>query len=159
MKRINQAMQGILSALLALLGFGSCDKIGADEYGSPYLEYQVKGQVTDEKGNPIEGIRVMVENETYGFSVNHDGLWKHAFADTVYTDANGRFTSHEINDGFIYGKVFFEDIDGLAHGSFRPDSVNLENLEQKQIEDEDGWYKGKFEINVQQQLTSSPEDK
>lgn len=152
MKRINQAMQGVLSALLALLGFGSCDKIGADEYGSPYLEYQVKGQVTDESGKPIEGIRVTIENETYGFSVNHDGVWKYSFADTVYTDADGRFVSREINDGSIYGKIFFEDIDGPANGSFLPDSANLEDLEQKQIEDEDGWYNGKFEVNVQQEL-------
>ena len=152
MKRINQAIQGLLSTLLVLLGFSSCDKIGALEYGSPYVDFQVKGQVTDESGKPIEGIRVTIENETYGFSVNHDGVWKYSFADTVYTDADGRFVSREINDGSIYGKIFFEDIDGPANGSFLPDSANLENLEQKQIEDEDGWYNGKFEVNVQQEL-------
>ena len=152
MKRINQAIQGLLSTLLVLLGFSSCDKLGALEYGSPYVDFQVKGQVTDESGRPIEGIRVTVENETYGFSVNHDGVWKYSFADTVYTDADGRFVSREINDGSIYGKIFFEDIDGPANGSFLPDSANLEDLERKQIEDEDGWYNGKFEVNVQQEL-------
>ena len=43
MKRINQAIQGLLSTLLVLLGFSSCDKIGALEYGSPYVDFQVKG--------------------------------------------------------------------------------------------------------------------
>ena len=134
MKRINQAMQGVLSALLALLGFGSCDKIGADEYGSPYLEYQVKGQVTDKEGNPIEGIRVTFETSP----------------DTLYTDADGHFESE---DGAGYGKIKFEDIDGPAHGSFLPDSAALETFERKQLEQGDGnWYKGKFEINVQQEL-------
>lgn len=152
MKRINQVIQGLLSTLLVLLGFSSCDKLGALEYGSPYVDFQVKGQVTDESGKPIEGIRVTIENETYGFSVNQDNMWKHSFADTVYTDADGRFASHEIEAGYIHGKIFFEDIDGPANGSFLPDSANLEDLEQKQIEDEDGWYNGKFEVNVQQEL-------
>ncbi len=143
MKRINQAIHGILSALLALLGFGSCG-IVEDEYGSPYAEYQVKGQVTDEEGNPIEGIRVTFETSP----------------DTLYTDANGHFESKEIRNVAVYGKIKFEDIDGSAHGSFLPDSADLANLEQKQIEKGDGnWYEGKFEINVQQQLKSSPEGK
>ena len=77
--------------------------------------------------------------------------------DTLYTDADGRFESEE---GVGYGKIKFEDIDGSAHGSFLPDSADLANLEQKQIEKGDGnWYEGKFEINVQQQLKSSPEGK
>lgn len=144
MKSINQAIHGILSALLTLLGFGSCDKIGTLEYGSPYVDYQVKGQVTDEEGNPIEGIRVTFETSP----------------DALYTDANGHFESKEIRNVVVYGKIKFEDIDGSAHGSFLPDSADLANLEQKQIEKGDGnWYEGKFEINVQQQLKSSPEGK
>ena len=143
MKRINQAIQGLLSTLLVLLGFSSCDKIGALEYGSPYVDFQVKGQVTDENGNPIEGICVTLE----------------ASPDVLYTDADGRFESKEIRNVAVYGKIKFEDIDGPANGSFLPDSANLEDLEQKQIEDEDGWYNGKFEVNVQQRLKSSPEEK
>ena len=133
MKRINQAIQGLLSTLLAFLGFGSCG-IVEDEYGSPYTEYQVKGQVTDKEGNPIEGIRVTFETSS----------------DTLYTDADGYFESE---DGAGYGKIKFEDIDGPAHGSFLPDSAALETFERKQLEQGDGnWYKGKFEINVQQEL-------
>ena len=135
MKRINQAIQGLLSTLLALLGFGSCG-IVEDEYGSPYTEYQVKGQVTDKEGNPIEGIRVTFETSS----------------DTLYTDADGRFESKEIRNVAVYGKIKFEDIDGPANGSFLPDSANLEDLEHKQIEGKDGWYNGKFEVNVQQEL-------
>ena len=136
MKRINQAIQGLLSTLLVLLGFSSCDKLGALEYGSPYVDFQVKGQVTDENGNPIEGICVTLE----------------ASPDVLYTDADGRFESKEIRNVAVYGKIKFEDIDGPANGSFLPDSANLEDLEQKQIEDEGGWYNGKFEVNVQQEL-------
>ena len=121
MKRINQVIQGLLSTLLVLLGFSSCDKIGALEYGSPYVDFQVKGQVTDENGNPIEGICVTLE----------------ASPDVLYTDADGRFESKEIRNVAIYGKIKFEDIDGSAHGSFLPDSAALETFERKQLEQGD----------------------
>ena len=52
----------ILAGLLSLLGFSlaACDKIGADEYGCPYADYEIKGKVVDENGKAINGIQVII---------------------------------------------------------------------------------------------------
>ena len=38
----------ILSGVLVLLGFNACDGTGADEYGTPYCRFEIKGKVLDE---------------------------------------------------------------------------------------------------------------
>lgn len=52
----------VLTAGLAALGFTSCNGWGGQsvEYGTPTVSYHVTGQVTDEAGNPIPGIKVKV---------------------------------------------------------------------------------------------------
>ena len=34
----------ILSGVLVLLGFNACDGTGADEYGTPYCRFEIKGK-------------------------------------------------------------------------------------------------------------------
>lgn len=53
----------LLSAVLTLLGFSSCDSIGDPFngvclYGSPHARYDVKGTVQSEEGNALQGITV-----------------------------------------------------------------------------------------------------
>ena len=52
-------MKKILGIILSVLGFAGCDVIGshADEYGTPYAEFEVKGLVTDGT-NPIENVQI-----------------------------------------------------------------------------------------------------
>ena len=60
--KTNKWMTRLLSGALVALGFTACDdENNGDypddyplEYGSPSVEYRVKGTVTDEAGNPIE---------------------------------------------------------------------------------------------------------
>ena len=58
----------LLVALGGLLGVNlvGCDKglIPAAEYGCPMSNYRVKGVVTDQNGNPIEGILVAQTGRT-----------------------------------------------------------------------------------------------
>ncbi len=137
MKKIVRTVNCVLGAALALLGFSACDGTMADEYGTPTVDYQVKGTVTDEAGNPIENIQVTLENET----------------DTMRTDANGQFQSPELRSISISPRIKFEDTDGSANGLFVSTTTSLDEAEQTQLEKGDGnWYQGKFEVNIQQQL-------
>ena len=48
-------------SLLGLLGFSSCDHfplLPASEYGTPYGEFKVDINVTDESGKPLKNIAV-----------------------------------------------------------------------------------------------------
>ena len=60
--KTNKLMTRLLSSALVALGFTACDNETTDdvyplEYGSPSVDYRVKGIVTDEAGNPIENIK------------------------------------------------------------------------------------------------------
>ena len=81
--KTNRILSRVLSGLLVALGFTGCD--GSDtpeEYGTPSVKFQVKGTVTDEAGNPIENIRVIVRG-------NYDNEPNPWMDDTIYTDRDG----------------------------------------------------------------------
>lgn len=145
----------VLSGLLALLGFSACSDENGDEirseYGSPIVDYQVKGQVTDAEGNPIEGIQVIAK-PTYGvYTDATNSSWKNA--DTTYTDAEGNFESSLLQNVAMEGKLLFEDVDGEANGGvFQTDSASLQEAETVQLEERDGWYMGRYELTLNKQL-------
>ena len=159
----------LCAAVLALLGFASCEKFNDVrlEYGTPSVDFKVKGTVTDEASNPLEGIRVIVRTE---FD-NHpnprqsyvDDLGRyHAYGgdDTLYTDVKGRYESHELNAISIASqKVYFDDIDGAAGGgAFKSDSVQIKNAPNEQYKKGDGhWYNGGYEYTVDVQLQKKTE--
>lgn len=47
------AYNGLMSSVLALLGFAACDENGKGtmrcEYGTPYAEYEIKGKVMNQE--------------------------------------------------------------------------------------------------------------
>ena len=53
----------LLGALLSVVGYG-CSSNGDEPvmYGSPTDNYQISGVVTDENGNPVEGIKTSLKN-------------------------------------------------------------------------------------------------
>ena len=60
--KLSQLTQWLLTTVIALLGFSSCDPLDHPVmYGSPTADYKAEGVVTDEDGNPIEGIQIKVE--------------------------------------------------------------------------------------------------
>ncbi|MDR1380336.1 MAG: radical SAM-associated putative lipoprotein [Tannerella sp.] len=132
-----------LAGLMSLLGFSACDifKTGADEYGTPYAEFVVSGNVTDENGTALQGMGVIVSHaETAGQNAVE-------IRDTSFTKENGGFEYHYT--GFpasmdIHMK--FEDI-SAENARFEPDSAKVSFL-RTELKGGKGWYEGKAEKTV-----------
>ena len=81
--------------LLCLIGFGSsvaCSPgMVADEYGSPYASFEVKGKVTDQQGVPIPGIQVICDA---------------ICVEPAFTESDGSY--HLSGDGFPREKIEVE---------------------------------------------------
>ena len=57
-------IKALFGGLLTVLGFGSCDVVGGGMmcmYGQPHADFTVKGTVTDEEGEPVKGIKTVVD--------------------------------------------------------------------------------------------------
>lgn len=159
--KTNKWMTRLLSGALVALGFTACDdENNGDypddyplEYGSPSVEYRVKGTVTDEAGNPIENIRVIIRNAW-------DNTPNPYMDDTVYTDKQGEFANEMNTTGGIgKQKVYFDDIDGEANGgTFQSDSTDLADMESTQVKEGSGnWYQGQYEFTVEKKLKKDTE--
>ncbi len=133
-------------ALLAILGIGvaSCDNIlpAPVEYGSPYAHFRASGNVTDQDGNPIQGIRVVLKGKEYP---DPEYLRE---TDTVWTDHYGHY---QCNDGERFLDVTkialeFEDVDGPENGGeFTKVEVDVPIV---QVEEGENWYMGAFEASA-----------
>ena len=154
----------LCAAVLVLLGFASCEKFNEMrcEYGTPSMDFRVKGTVTDADMNPVEGIRVIVRTNYDNFPTPQesfvDDLGRyHIYGgdDTIYTDVKGRYESHELSTGTIGSqRVYFDDVDGGKNGgAFESDSVELKTATNRQYQKGDGhWYGGGYEYTVDVQL-------
>lgn len=151
--RFTHWYNALAATLLSLLGFSSCGENGLNGgneclYGTPTSTFQVKGNVTDEEGTPIKGIKAKVE-------VGKGGLGK---GDIVAeTDSKGNY----VLDNALIGtptssemKVIFEDVDGDANGgTFASDTVQGKDLTIKQTSEKDGtWNLGSYEITANAKL-------
>ena len=131
------------AAILGLLGFASCEKAGEEPtlqmYGMPYAQFKALGSVSDETGNPVEGIRVAIRQTLQD---THEYL-----DDTVYTDSKGAY----LLEREIYGKtdsarIVFEDVDGPENGGeFEQTEAKPEVVMTKR---ESGWFRGNFEVKA-----------
>ena len=109
------------------------------EYGCPYADYVVKGSVTDEVGNPIQGIKITAPN---GSDLDSQ------FNQIVQTDAKGNFTLKEFSSMRGHDMIV-EDIDGEANGGeFLSDTIFVNSLPKTQTEKGNGWYTGKFDVKA-----------
>lgn len=146
---------GLLASLLAFLGYGCSledpiDMYGTPvEYGAPTVEFQLKGNVTDEDGKAVQGIKVKVQEYFENNNVFN--------IDSVRTDANGKYQLPLILDGFTQKdlnrcKLIVEDTDGAENGEFKNDTINLNGAEAKKIKDGEGWFNGAYEVNVDVKL-------
>ncbi len=127
----------MMSGIMSLLGFASCDNEGGEMYGTPHADYSVSGLVTDTEGTPVEGARVIVRTD-----YNNEKPIDPCYSDTVYTDKDGKY----LNEGSLFPqskvKVVCQDPDGnLASDST---IVDLEYDKSKA----DGWYRGQGRATV-----------
>lgn len=90
-KKVSCFSTRVWAGFLALLGFASCTSNEDPEdipleYGTPTVGFQVQGVVTDEEGNPLEDIQVIVRR-----AYNND----YRSGDTIYTDNKGAFAAEK----------------------------------------------------------------
>lgn len=124
----------LLSGVLLLLGFDSCDSMGIGmdtpcEYGMPYVTFELKGKVTDTQQNPIAGTRVIVK----GIESEYNRVYSF---DTIQTDASGSYQWKEEHMPLIYKmRVVCQD----PTGTYLADSTDIA-IEPKG--DKQGWCMG-----------------
>lgn len=144
-------MKKLLYLLLGLLGFSACSE-GENSnktrddidnipcmYGTPTVEFTIKGKVTDSAGVPIKGIVVSSDRNSDLSAV---------------TGEDGSFTTNKVRAISIYGTLTFTDTDGDANGGdFATKDVSVENLPTVKIKDGEGWYNGEYEVTADVKLT------
>lgn len=129
-----KVFNSLLSSVLALLGYTSCDSSGDIplEYGTPYAKYEVKGNVADkESQNSIEGARVIVKPVISNNGTEQTSPYSN---DTVYTDKDGNYVYQKEMTASEYLRVVCED----PSGTHEADSTLLK----MKPENGEGWYKG-----------------
>lgn len=148
----------LLSALLTVLGFGSCTETGPDEYGTlaaeygtPYVDYIVRGSVTDEQGQPIGGMKAVVkefyrEHPDYTYGI-----------DSTRTDADGKFKIQTRSHVYLNLELILEDTDGPENGGeFQSDTLLFEDMEKTLIEKGQHWSNGTYELKANVKLKKKP---
>lgn len=135
--------------VMMVLGFSSCNKDDSnDSLGAPVYRYQVTGTVTTTDSKPVKGIQVVVKTTSDTFKSGTDGttgtvLYRNN-RDTIYTDANGAFTSDVASStSFTIEKVYFNDVDGDANGGvYTNSSATLDELTKTKVKDGDSKLNG-----------------
>ena len=137
----------LLGIVMGILGFSGCGKIivTPDEYGCPYADYKLVGDVKDVRKNPIPGIRVVLDripDEEVGENAEFQ-------KDTLYTDANGHFGKDLPDDYWAETyTVKFEDVDGTENGSYRTKVISGNEIVKERTKEGKGWYEGAFTIHA-----------
>ena len=143
----------VCAAVLGALGFTACGWQNAPMYGTepaygvPTATFRVRGVVTDEENNPVEGIRVAVSDR--------EG-WD---SDTVYTSADGEFETCDMSVGSVESvRAVLADVDGEKNGgTFAPDTVKFEEMKVDTISEED-WGGGEYELSFERKLKKETGD-
>ena len=129
MKKLTKRVASLLSVGCAtFLGLfhTSCHLIGGVEYGTPYMEYDVKVKVQSPDGKPIEGIEVAVVRKYY--TEEGDRIVK--LVTPVQTNSSGTAQiSQASNLGGSGNKLYVQavDVDGAKNGHWttKVDSIPL----------------------------------
>lgn len=107
---------GVLAILAAALGLTGCDKdpYPAPMYGCPPVRYDIEGRVVNDADEPIEGIEVSIDQDSY------------LPQPPVTTDAEGNYGMGRFIDE--YGNeiaVIAHDVDGETNGLYASDTVRV----------------------------------
>ena len=148
----------LCATIISLLGFSACkaEKEILYEYGSPYADYKYMGTITDEDGNPIQGIKATLVGSSNIISGREIAV--------LTTDKDGKFESEYYNETNTHiTKIEFTDIDGeLNGGEFASASINpseMESTKVKENDTHDKWYRGQFERKANVKLYPKERDK
>lgn len=131
--------------ILALMGVGLTSCVAKAEYGCPHADFEAKGIVTDEDGQPIPGIRVVLSADYPNPDIKGP-------TDTLWTGNDGSYRYVPLDYGSDYPyhesiRFEFADVDGEANGGEFTD-VDVE-VPVFQVKPGDGnWYDGAYEAGV-----------
>lgn len=127
MKKIKNKYHLLVSSLLTtLLGFFGVSCGGQEVlYGSPWAEYDVQGEVTNETNEPLKSMQVVVKaNDEY------------AWPDTVYTNEEGKY---QCNYGITsFGEEYLQVIVNDTTGEYESDTLHIAPNQMQEIE-KDSW--------------------
>lgn len=169
----------LFATLLGALGFSACnssknaakgqENVQSDEpvvaprpevmamYGVPTIDYKVRGKVVSETGKPLQGIQVVLINNTinadadtiYGNASHIDNYVREA-SDT--TDAKGEFETHVKDMPSESIRLLVRDRDGEINGLY--ENVLMEiPISQDDVKNEgQGWFLGTAEKEVSVKL-------
>ncbi|MCL2727015.1 MAG: radical SAM-associated putative lipoprotein [Bacteroidales bacterium] len=152
----------VLAAIITMLGFAGCNKMGVEEYGVPHADYTVKGAVVDKvTGKPIKGIRVGYSPEYW--VVPAYGVIPTPFLPKthVLTNEKGEFALKEI---FSMGTlqivnnvptlpVYVEDIDGELNGLYESQLLQIDFSKATLTGKPGSWYEGEYIVTRNIELT------
>ena len=149
-------VNSILTSILGMVGISSCSpqqvplygpEIPENDiclYGVPYAVYEVMGDVTDRKSEPLDSMQVVVKNVGDYGHLDYDPT----VTDTVYTNAQGKYLSnYELT---AFGDDTLRVIVHDPKGVYQSDSVDVAPNEMEWIAD-DGW-NSKLKVEVDFQL-------
>ena len=145
MKSILQKLSRVLGpSLLGLLGFSSCNHfplIPASEYGTPYGEFKVDINVTDESGKPLKNIAVTpILLHAPNFDIKREELT------TIKTNENGKASQTYDNWWVDDVRMIFEDDNGV----FAKDSADFKPVQTKPGDKH--WYVGEKTVSGSMKL-------
>ena len=168
---MNRLFKKVIAAVMGLLGFAACDPLTIFEepdvygpgptpysddllceYGTPMATFKFIGQATDEAGNPVEGIRIIVDPGA-----------EYSPKDTLFTGEDGkagmtlRYDWPDTNSM----TVSFDDVDGEDNGGeFESQVLSGKDLTQEQTGEPSGnWYEGEFTITANAVLSKKSDSK
>lgn len=146
-------MFDFIALLFALLVFGGCEAL-EDEYrhtgcGVPYAHYSVKGTVTDENGNPINGLEVRLSGVTTYEGQDYTIPIPNRLT-SVKTNRQGVYLLETNGHIYITVQVNVNDIDGASNGGeFASDSLRNSTFEFfKKKDDNNSWSVGDANISM-----------
>ena len=142
------------SSALALLGFGSCDENGVEEYGTPHADFSIKGAVQSTDGKAIQGIKVSLLDTHNATSTDEipDTLG------TVYSDEKGMYSIEKEAFPKEELTVTAEDVDGEKNGSYEKKSVSFKISQKDYKGGGKSWYNGKVEKDINLQLDKKKDE-
>ncbi|MBQ5679352.1 MAG: radical SAM-associated putative lipoprotein [Rikenellaceae bacterium] len=129
-------MKKIITKSLSIIGF-TLPVMGCVPvmYGSPSTTYEVKGKVLDNKGNPINGIKIALEDDA-----TDPNPYQIAESQSL---ENGDYKIR--NTIFPRSKLYLsvEDIDGAENGGeFEEQTIELDFSKVEATGDKDAWHNG-----------------
>ncbi len=140
-----------------MLGFQGCDILGTGMvmYGQPHATYKALGDVTDDNGKPLSGIRVVINPNP---TMEEPDFSKY-YSDTAYTDAEGHYEKATLKynwpDELKNATVKFEDVSG----EYMTVELTSSQTSVTQVEKGSGaWDSGTFEMKADATMQKVPRD-